>query len=281
MFSKLIKAPNSDYKPLFFDIKNEEEKIELVKIFESYKGIIILDEIESQLKELIKLKHPKRKLSDIESDELIRTHLGNQSIDEYGVWVYYSWLNKVVHLLPEEEFIEVRTNRNHYKITPEEETELAQKKIGVIGLSVGKSIALTIALERICGELILADFDEIELSNLNRIQTGVQNLGVKKTIVVAREIAEIDPYLKVTCLAEGITEDNVDDFFLKGGKLSVCIEVCDGLNTKIFTRQKAKEYRVPVLMNSSDKGTTDIERFDLDASLPILHGLIDHLDYLF
>ena len=94
MFSKLIKAPNSDYKPLFFDIKNEEEKIELVKIVESYKGIIILDEIESQLKELIKLKHPKRKLSDIESDELIRTHLGNQSIDEYGVWVYYSWLNK-------------------------------------------------------------------------------------------------------------------------------------------------------------------------------------------
>lgn len=278
MFSKLIKAKNSDYTPLFFDIKNEGEKIELVKILESYKGIIILDEIESQLKELIKLKHPKRKLSDIESDELIRTHLGNQSVYEYGIWVYYSWLNKVVHLLPEEEFIEVRTNRNHYKITPEEEIELAQKKIGVIGLSVGKSIALTIALERICGELILADFDEIELSNLNRIQTGVQNLGVKKTIVVAREIAEIDPYLKVTCLEEGITEDNVDDFFLKGGKLSVCIEVCDGLNTKIFTRQKAKKYRVPVLMNSSDRGTTDIERFDLDPSLPILHGLIDHLD---
>ena len=31
-------------------------------------------------------------------------------------------------------------------------------------------------------------------------------------------------------------------------------------------------------MNSSDRGTTDVERYDLDSSLPLLHGLIDHLD---
>jgi nitroreductase len=31
-------------------------------------------------------------------------------------------------------------------------------------------------------------------------------------------------------------------------------------------------------MNSSDKGTTDIERYDLQPELPLLHGLIDHLD---
>ena len=227
---------------------------------------------------MIKLRSPRKKLSEQEVTEKIKSHLKSTPKNKYGVWVFYPWLNKVVHLLDEKEFVEVRTNRNQYKITPQEEEVLSTKKIGIIGLSVGKAIATTIAMERICGELVLADFDLIELSNLNRIQTGVVNFNVKKTIVAAREIAEFDPYLKVTCYHDGLTDENIDDFFTKDGKLDICIEVCDGLTTKIVVRQKAKELGVPVVMNSSDRGTTDVERYDLDKSLPILHGLIDHLD---
>src|SRR5690606_25672346 len=113
---------------------------------------------------------------------------------EYGVWVYYPWSHRLVHLLDEKEFVEVRTNRNQYKITPEEQALLATKKIGVIGLSVGQSIALSLAMERLFGELRLADFDVLELSNMNRIRAGAQDLGLSKVVVAAREIAEIDPY---------------------------------------------------------------------------------------
>ncbi len=266
------------YTPIFFNLYIEKSKDELFELLKNNPTIEVCDEINGQLEELIKLRHPKKKFTPDELNQTIENHLDNTPIDEYGIWIYYPWLNKLIHLLDKEEFIEVRTNRNQYKITPEEEEILADKKIGIIGLSVGKAIALTIALERICGELVIADFDIIELSNLNRIQTGVQNFGVKKTIVVAREIAEIDPFLKVTCMHDGLTEENVTDFFTKNGQLDICIEVCDGLHTKIFARQKAKELGIPVVMNSSDRGTTDIERFDLEPDLPILHGLIDHLD---
>lgn len=269
---------NNFFKPFIFRLANKKDKQELNAIIEANPHIELLDEIESQLRELIKLRYPKEKFTNEQLAEKISKHLNNQPLNEYGVWVYYPWKNSVVHLLDEAEFVEVRTNRNQYKITPEEEIILSTKKIGIIGLSVGKAIALTIALERICGELVLADFDVIELSNLNRIQTGVHHFNVKKTIVVAREIAEIDPYLKVTCYHDGITDENIDDFFTKDGKLDICIEVCDGLTTKIEARQKAKHYQIPVVMNSSDRGTTDIERFDLNPDLPILHGLIDHLD---
>ena len=34
----------------------------------------------------------------------------------------------------------------------------------------------------------------------------------------------------------------------------------------------------PVLMETSDRGMIDIERFDLEPNRPILHGMIDHLD---
>ena len=265
-------------KPIFYNPLNATQKSKLTNLIKSNENLTIHNEIIGQLEELIKSRNPKKKLTPNETTALIEDHLKGTRIDDYGTWVYYPWSNRLVHVLNEKEFIEVRTNRNHYKITPKEEKILATKKIGVIGLSVGKAIALTIAMERICRELVIADFDVIELSNLNRIQTGIHNFNIKKTVVVAREIAEIDPFLKVTCFHQGLTEKNINDFFLKDGKLDLCVEVCDGLYTKIFSRQKAKELGVPVVMNSSDRGTTDIERFDLDPNLPILHGLIDHLD---
>ena len=272
------KTDNKILRPLFFKLEEDSDRETLHQLIKNNPQIVIIDEIQSQLEELIKLRHPQEKLSKEGLTEKIKTHLRKTNLDNYGVWVYYPWRNVLVHLLDKKEFVEVRTNRNQYKITPEEEEVLATKKIGIIGLSVGKAIALTIAMERICGEIVLADFDVIELSNLNRIQTGVHHFNTKKTVVVAREIAEIDPYLKVTCYHDGLTEANINDFFTKDKKLDICIEVCDGLEIKILTRQKAKALGIPVVMNSSDRGTTDIERFDLDANLPILHGLIEHLD---
>jgi tRNA A37 threonylcarbamoyladenosine dehydratase len=62
-----------------------------------------------------------------------------------------------------------------------------------MGLSVGQSVSLALAMERSFGELRIADFDELDLSNINRIRTGVYNLKIQKTVIVAREIAEIDP----------------------------------------------------------------------------------------
>lgn len=269
---------NTFYSPSIFNPQISQSKNGLTDLINSNTYIEIIDEMPSQLKELIKLRSPNKNFTSDDILVEIEHLLNGTSINNYGNWVYYPWINKLVHVLGEDEFIEVRTNRNQNKITKEEQDTLKTKKIGIIGLSVGKAIAMTMAMERICGELVLVDFDVIELSNLNRIQTGIQNFGVKKTIVVAREIAEIDPYLKVTCLNNGLTEENVDDFFTKNGKLDICVEVCDGLFTKIFSREKAKEYGIPVVMNSSDRGTTDIERFDLDSNLPILHGMIDHLD---
>lgn len=271
------KSDNEILCPVFFKLEEESDSNNLHQLIKNNPQLVIIDEIKSQLEELIKLRHPQEKLTEEQLSQKIETHLGQTKIDNYGVWVYYPWRNTLVHLLDEKEFVEVRTNRNQYKITPEEEEILATKKIGIIGLSVGKAIALTMAMERICGEIVLADFDVIELSNLNRIQTGVHHFNTKKTVVAAREIAEIDPYLKVTCYHEGLTEANINDFFTKNKNLDICVEVCDGLEIKILARQKAKELGIPVIMSTSDRGMTDIERFDLDKEIPIFHGLIHHI----
>lgn len=238
---------------------------------------IVTDEIRDQLKELVKLRNPSERIMEDHADHAITEILDGCPIDYYGLWVYYPWSNRMVHLLPEDEFIEVRTNRNHYKISPKEESILAGKRIGLIGLSVGQSVAVTMAMERGFGELRIADFDRLELTNLNRIRTGVHNLGVPKVISVAREIMEIDPFLKVKCFMEGLTEDNMDDFFEENGKLDLLIDECDGLDIKVLARWKAKSLGIPVVMEASDRGMVDVERFDLDPERPILHGLIEDL----
>lgn len=266
------------YTPSFYRLNNSSDQQEFEKLLQDNPQIFVYDEILGQVEELVKSRNPKTVFSKEALTEAAKGFLSNTSWEEYGVWVYYPWSKRLVHMLDELEFLEVRTNRNRYKISPEEYNVLATKKIGVIGLSVGQSVATTIALERTCGELRIADYDILELSNLNRIRTGIHNLGLQKTVNVAREIAEFDPFLKVTCFHEGINENNISEFLLDGGKLDLLIDECDGLDIKILCRQKAKELTIPVVMEASDRGTIDVERFDLEPSRSILHGYIDHLD---
>jgi hypothetical protein len=266
------------HKPIILRLENPEDKATFDGLFTDDKITFVCDEMYPQLQELIKCKNPSIQIAEEEYPELINKHLAGKEIAAYGVWVYYPWNQRLVHLLDEDEFIEVRTNRNRNKITTEEQNQLKTKKIGIVGLSVGQSIALTIAMERTCGELRLADFDTAELSNLNRIRTGVHNLGLNKTVIAAREILEIDPFLNVKIFPEGLHEDNIDEFFLGGDKLDLFIEVCDGLDLKITSRFKAREYQIPVVMDTNDRGMIDVERFDLDPSRPIFHGLAEGLN---
>lgn len=265
-------------KPQFFRVKNLEERTALSTLIAKTPNLQVFDTIQYQLQDLIKGLNPTTILDRKTLDEKITAHLKGTDLSDYGVWVFYPWLDKLVHILDEQEYILVRTNRNKHKITQEEQDLLAKKKIGVIGLSVGQSVSLTLAIERGCGELRIADYDVLDLTNLNRIRSGVQNVALKKTVIVAREIAEIDPFLKVTCFDEGITDSNIDDFLTKNGKLDLLIDECDGIDIKILCRVKARAYQIPVLMEASDRGTIDIERFDLEHTRPVLHGYIEHLD---
>ncbi|GGB78480.1 hypothetical protein GCM10011325_02480 [Dyadobacter sediminis] len=242
---------------------------------EDYREKTILDLFSSQKKELIKIRNPRKRLSETEIESIYADWSGEKDTDLEGCWIYYPWSNRLLHILDKEEFIELRTTRNHYKIAPQEQTELARRKIGIIGLSVGHAVAMTMATERICGSLRLADFDTLELSNLNRIRTGIHNIGINKCIITAREIAEIDPFLEIECYPEGITHQNIMGFMTDHGKLDILVDECDDLEIKIYAREIAKSLSIPVVMETSDRGMLDVERFDLLEERPILHGLLN------
>ncbi|MET0966941.1 MAG: Rv1355c family protein [Nakamurella sp.] len=186
-------------------------------------------------------------------------------------WVFYPWRRTLVSVPGPVSFRRLRLDRNRNKISAAEQTRLSELKIGVVGLSVGHAIAYTLAIEGLCGELRLADFDTIELSNLNRIPASILDIGVNKAVVAARRIAEIDPYLAVSTVTAGLTEKNISSF-LDG--LDLVIEECDSLDIKVRVREAARARGIAVLMDTSDRGLFDVERFDFEPDRPLFHGLL-------
>ncbi|MBL8003430.1 MAG: Rv1355c family protein [Flavobacteriales bacterium] len=266
------------YRPEVLRLRNAADLSRLDELLATGAVVDVHDELHAQLRELVRALNPAIKFTPEALDAAATAHLNGTDARSYGVWVFYPWSGRLVHLLDEAEFVRVRTDRNRNKITAEEQELLATKRVGVIGLSVGQSVCLTMALERTFGELRIADFDTLDLSNLNRIRSGVHRLGHRKAVNVAREIAELDPFLNVTVFQEGITRDNLDAFLTEGGRLDVLVEECDGIDVKLMARQRAKALRIPVIMDTSDRGLLDVERFDLEPDRPILHGLVEHLD---
>lgn len=268
-FGLLDRPDYSSYKPVIYGINDKSKLLDLL----AKKRPVFHDELKGQVMELNKIRNPDQKFTPEEQESYYKEWTNSINPTSYGLYVYYPWSNRLVHIVPEKDFIELRTSRNKHKITLDEQDKLSQSTIGVIGLSVGQSVALTLAMERSFGTLRIADFDTLELTNLNRIRAGVSSMGLPKTILVAREIAEIDPFLKVEIYNDGVTEENIDEFFGGERPLDLLVEECDSLPIKILAREKARDMKIPVIMDTSDRGMIDVERFDINSELPLLHGL--------
>ena len=149
--------------------------------------------------------------------------------------------------------------------------------MAIVGLSAGNVIARTLCLEGVSERFKLADFDVLAVSNMNRLETGVHELGLRKTVLLARRLGEINPYVQLSIWDSGLTADNLDQFLLQSPRPDVLIDECDDIRMKLLLRERARDLRIPVLMETSDRGMIDVERFDLEPARPILHGLVPNL----
>jgi hypothetical protein len=245
-------------------------------------GISIVDQYSEQLEEVFLLRNPKYRFDknyQAEFENFKNEHGGNKPLIESGTWFYYPWLNALIHFLPEDMHYEVRTSRNRYLINGEEQKKYYHATVGVLGMSVGSHVALTIALTGGGKNFKLADSDSISASNMNRIRTGFQNVGLPKVISVARQIFEMNPYSAITIYPEGATEENLNDI-ITNPILDVLIEETDNPYFKIKAREYARAAGVPVLMaaDNGDGNIADIERYDLDKNYPILHGIMGNVN---
>lgn len=124
-------------------------------------------------------------------------------------------------VMPEREVLRAMiASRN----SPELNLALSKAVIGVAGLGgLGSNIALSLARVGV-KKLVLADFDVVEPSNLNRQQYFVRHIGMKKTQALKELINDVNPFVEVETHDIFLDEKNVASVF------SECEILCEAFD---------------------------------------------------
>lgn len=108
------------------------------------------------------------------------------------------------------------TRQEFYQALAERHGEVLQKKfshasVAICGLGgLGSNIAIMLARAGI-GKLHLLDFDKVEISNLNRQQYFVEQIGMDKTLALSQILQKIAPYCEIQTDTVKLDENNIQE----------------------------------------------------------------------
>jgi hypothetical protein len=238
-----------------------------------YKNLNLIDIYDKQVEELFEITYPNNTERKLNKSKFFGGKPTNSKIK--GVWVFFPWNSTLVHMLGENDYYSLRTNRNRNLITKKEQKKLSTFIVGIAGLSIGSNIALTLVRLGI-NSLKISDFDTLVTSNLNRVPTNLLEIGVDKTELATRKLYEIDPFINLETFGQGLTKKTLKNFLVGTKKLNVVIDAIDDFEMKILSRLEARKQGIPVVMftNLGDSCLLDIERYDKEKNIEIFNGLL-------
>ena len=115
-------------------------------------------------------------------------------------------------MLSKEEVIRYSRHLNLPDFDLEVQRRLADSKVLVVGAGgLGSPLLLYLSAAGI-GHLGIIDFDQVELSNLQRqVLFSTSEIGQNKAAIASEKINELNPHVKVTVYTEKLTTDNAMD----------------------------------------------------------------------
>ncbi len=248
-----------------FFLRTDEERTAWDRFRSTHVTVRYVDSFSEQREEWFQITHPELEPHSIVYQKTLEDFRQSEDAQE-SVWVFYPWTNTAVRLLPPDAFFRVRTARNRNIISEDAQRQFAGMVVGIAGLSIGHTIAATLAQQGGAIKIVLADNDTLALSNTNRVHLPVTALGQNKAILAARTVLETNPYADVTLFPEGLTEQNLERFLCGTAKVDAVVEVVDSFSLKVALRESARRLRIPVLMPTcmGERVLLDIERYDID-----------------
>jgi sulfur carrier protein ThiS adenylyltransferase len=100
--------------------------------------------------------------------------------------------------------------------------KLGRAVVGIAGLGgLGSNVAVALARTNV-GKLIIADFDKVEESNLNRQQYFVDQLGRGKVEAMTENLRRINPNVEIEGHQIKLTADNVLKIFGDADVIAEC-----------------------------------------------------------
>jgi adenylyltransferase/sulfurtransferase len=157
----------------------------------------------------------------------------------------------------------------------ENQLKLKNSTVFVAGAGGSGSPILTQLALLGLGTIRICDFDQVELSNLNRqfihSLTEDDRIGLNKAISAAKTINNINPHVKVEVIQERIDKHNVDEIV---GVPDLIFDSVDHIPTKFFLSESSLRKKIPHLFY----GMMDINAFHVTfnpPTTPCFHCLFD------
>ena len=117
----------------------------------------------------------------------------------------------------------------HKGLTAEQSQRLQEAKVAIVGLGgLGSNVAMWLARLGV-GQLLLYDFDKVELSNLNRQYYFLEDVGHYKATALLRHLQAVNPYGNYQSRVVRLTEDNLAELV---SEAHIVCEALDSPETK-------------------------------------------------
>lgn len=141
--------------------------------------------------------------------------------------------------------------------------------VGAGGL--GSPVALYLAASGV-GTLTICDFDEVDLTNLQRqIIHTTQSVGINKAVSAQQTLYEINPEVDVKTVEEKATEEQLTELV---GAADVVIDCSDNFATRYAINRICFEQKKPLVSGAAVRFEGQITVFDFrDEASPCYHCL--------
>jgi molybdopterin-synthase adenylyltransferase len=143
----------------------------------------------------------------------------------------------------------------------EGQQRLLQATVLIVGMGgLGSPVAMYLAAAGI-GHLILADDDEVELSNLQRqIIHRTASLGQTKVESARDTLQTLNPDTKLTTLAKRLNESDLDRLLAEG--VDLVVDACDNFSTRFMLNRACVSHAVPLVSGAAIRLEGQVAVFD-------------------
>jgi sulfur carrier protein ThiS adenylyltransferase len=154
--------------------------------------------------------------------------------------------------------------------TPGVHEKIKQGIVGIAGVGgLGSTIAIALARTGV-GQLILADFDVVEPSNLNRQQFFIDQIGRPKVEALSETLQRVNPAVQIVGHHQRVTADNLKSLF---SAVDILVEAFDSAKEKaMLTNSFLSQYPQKKLVAAS--GLAGYERSNSIVTQQITEHLI-------
>ncbi|ARU55271.1 molybdopterin synthase sulfurylase [Oleiphilus messinensis] len=138
--------------------------------------------------------------------------------------------------------------------------KLASARVLIVGIGgLGSPVALYLAAAGV-GTLVLADHDEVELSNLQRqIVHGEATLNQNKAQSAASRLQDINPGCKVEVLAEKLKSERLEQIV---SAVDLVVDASDNFNTRYAINQACIRLKRPLVSGAAIRFEGQVAVFD-------------------